>query len=167
MIVYDYIRRFLLTFRVFVRKPFSTYLYRWLFVLFIVGCEDNNEPNEPNYYVSLSVETDSLMTIENDEYIYHYPRERPHTYTKVFAETNKRNGRVFWFSPDSFEYVYQNILFKECVINYPTYCIDEIEWRRFECEQLVYLNKSLIGDTIEVFGYINEEIIDTTRFVIK
>ena len=166
MVVYDYIVRFLLTFRVCVRKQFLTYLHTWLFIFILVGCEES-EPNEPTYYLNITMDTDSLMRFENEEFVFNYPRNKPSTYARVLAETDERNGRIFWFSPDSFQYIYQGILFTESVINYSTYCYDEVEWRKFECQQLVYLNETMIGDTIDIYGYLGEDEISETRFVVK
>jgi hypothetical protein len=118
------------------------------------------------------MDLDSSMTIDNDgDYIFNYPLGKSSSYARVIGETNRRNGRIFWTSQDSFEYVYQGILFKECVINYSTYCLDEVGDDvinpKYECQQLIYLNQSLIGDTIEIVGYYNEEIFGITRFIVK
>ena len=165
MIVCDYITRFLLTFCVLMRKPFLTFLHTWLLTL-CVSC-GITEPHQDTDFINLKMElSDSLFINSNDEYEYIYPRHKTNDYTRVLAETNRRNGRVFWTSQDSFEYSFQGMIFKECVINYSTYCIEESDGL-YTSQQLVYLNPTMIGDTIEIVGYYTENIFGTTRFIVR
>jgi len=129
-------------------------------VLFSIGCEDIQE--EPTEIINLNME---LPTNENGDYYFTYPTNQTNSYTRVLVETNRENGRVFFTSPDSFEYIYQGILFRECVVNYSIYCLDETDGL-YHGQQLIYLNENMVGDTIDIYGYYTEDIIGYTRFII-
>lgn len=69
--------------------------------------------------------------------------------------------RVFWHSTDSFTTIIFNDTIKTPVINYSTYTRENGTG-----SQIVYFNKSNIGDTLNVYASSNS-LIDSVRVIIK
>ena len=84
-------------------------------------------------------------------------------YGTVYYMTTDPVTRVGWSSPDSFYVYHMGQIFWEPVINYSTYSGDDGEG-----QQLFYINPTLIGDTLDIYGYYYyyPEIIDSVKVII-
>jgi len=134
-----------------------------LVVLFNSGCNQITEPEEPLEYIKLEME---LPIDNNGNYFFTYPSGETSSYTRVYAETNRRDGRIFWYSPNTFYYIMFGDTFTEPVVNYSTYATT-FDNGKYHTQQLVYINQQHIGDTINIYGYYNDDIISNTRFIVK
>ena len=85
-------------------------------------------------------------------------------YGTVYYMTTEPVTRVGWSSPDSFYVYHMGQIFWEPVINYSTYSGDDGEG-----QQLFYVNPTLIGDTLDIYGYYYyyPEIIDSVKVIIN
>ena len=126
-----------------------------LLILILVGCSDYNSEGE---HSSLSVYMD--LKQENGFYIYDYPNGRTNSYTYVRYNTEPIS-RVFWSSPDSFTIIHQGFPITSPIINYSTYSNENGDGKQF-----IYLNPSMVNDTLEVQGCIDLNC-DKVQFIIQ
>ena len=122
--------------------------------LFLVGCDDN--PMLPD----LSF-VDIYLQESPDENGYYHIEYTGTTYHSVYYQTMP-NERVFWGSPDNFTTEWMWEEFETPIINYSTYAD---EWGNGQ--QLFYVDSESIGDTLMIYGYVNNIAWDYLYFVIE
>ena len=128
--------------------------------LLLVGCDNPFEPEITFLNIHLDSEKDSNG-------YYHFPYNptgiSESDYGTVYYMTTDPVTRVGWYSPDGFYVEFMGQMFWEPVINYSTYSGDDGEG-----QQLFYVNETLIGDTLDIYGYYYyyPEIIDSVKVII-
>ena len=105
------------------------------------------------------LEVSSELTYDGDIYYYTYPIDQTNDYIPVDFSTNPQE-RVYWSSPDLFYVQLMNgDTVWDPVVNFSTYADDQGLGK-----QMVYVNSTLIGDTLNIIGTITtfegDEIID-------
>ncbi len=97
---------------------------------------------------------------------YHFPYDptgySDTDYGTVKYITEQPYTRVFWFSPDSFWVYWQGQWFGEPIINYSTYSGDDGYG-----QQLFYIYPPFIGDTLTIYGYISNTLLDSVFVIIE
>ena len=81
-------------------------------------------------------------------------------YVQVFAQSEGLQ-RIFWSSSDSFTVVHMGMEFHTAIASYSTYTNSNTG----ETRQNVYVNSSMIGDTLAVVGAISETNYDWVQFI--
>jgi len=115
-----------------------------------MSCEKENQglPN-PNMFLEVYSELD----YNGEIYIFKYPENAPSSYFKV-DYNSLPTQRVYWGSPDAFYTIMwegSNDTTWTPVVSYSTYSDDDGIGH-----QMVYVNPTLIGDTLNIIGLINE-----------
>ena len=82
-------------------------------------------------------------------------------YGSIYFDTEPMS-LVAWTSPDEFCIQFFEELICEPVINYQTYAREDGTG-----QQNFYMNSESIGDTLTLIGYLNEDIVDEIRVIIK
>jgi len=137
------------------------YLISKIFILCLslsVGCESSNPTETETIPLNIYME---LPSDENGYYYFDYPNGDISSYTNVKYETNPIT-RVFWTSTDSFTIIHQGIPFTQPIVNYSTYSDDDRNG-----QQMVYVYGIHIGDTLDIFGYVNDDIWDWVGVVVE
>ena len=127
-----------------------------LLVFLFIGCENNTMgPDVDNEFLVVY----STEQIDDNGY-YHYPYTG-HNYGSIYFETTPMT-LVGWTSPDVFCIQFFEELICEPVINYQTYAREDGTG-----QQNFYMNSESIGDTLTLIGYLNEDIVDEIKVIIK
>ena len=128
-----------------------------LLTLFItIGCEKEFHQDISNTFLEIY----SDLEYDGTVYIFNYPDNATNSYFKVNYNSLPVQ-RVYWDSPDEFYVVMWQDTVWTPVINYSTYSDDDGIGH-----QMVYVNPTLIGDTLNIIGTIYEEGI-TKEILIK
>ena len=116
-----------------------------LLILFLLttGCGDIS-PNTNDMFLELSM--DYPYDQNSEAYNVAYPTNVSHTYVGVSVRSNPMN-RVYFGSPDEFGVYHQGRWFYEPIIQHSVYVKDDSS-----SQQLVYLNKAMIGRRLSVFA---------------
>ena len=109
-----------------------------LILLLCAGCQDD--------YTFLDIHLGSNVEDDNG---YHHIEYTGTTYHHVYYRTDP-NQRVFWSSPDEFDVTWQGRIFTQPIINYSTYAD-----ANGDGTQLFYLSEANIGDTLMIYGYVD------------
>jgi len=131
-------------------------------------CDDgcNNTSDSCIDIHSVFKQFDALEIDSNGYYHFSYSPtgQSESDYGTVYYMTTDPVTRVGWSSPDSFYVYHMGQIFWEPVINYSTYSGDDGEG-----QQLFYVNPTLIGDTLDIYGYYYyyPEIIDSVKVIIN
>ena len=122
-----------------------------LLLLLLLSCEV--EPIYPeDIYSDVYLNIYSNLDYDNIIYTYNYPGNDLNSYFKINYNSLPYQ-RVFWESPDMFYVIlWQDTIWTE-VINFSTYANDEGIGH-----QMVYVNPSLIGDTLNLIGIIKNPL---------
>ena len=129
-------------------------------------CEDGCDGAESCIDIHSVFKQFTELSIDSNGY-YHFPYQptgqSESDYGTVYYSTTDPITRVGWSSPDSFYVYHMGQIFWEPVINYSTYSGDDGEG-----QQLFYVNPTLIGDTLDIFGYYyhSPNIIDSVKVII-
>ena len=119
-----------------------------LLILFIlIGCTKNKFEDPLN--LPLSIYSD--LPYNDTVYIFNYPEEASNSYFKIHYNSLPYQ-RVYWDSPDEFYVIMWQDTIWTPVINFSTYADEEGLGH-----QMVYVNPTLIGDTLNLIGIISEE----------
>ncbi len=122
--------------------------------IFIVGCESNSFEPEFTFL-------DVYLNDEKDENNYYHIDYIGTPYHSVQYNTIP-NERVFWGSPNDFDVDWMGQTFIEPVINYSTYADD-----LGNGQQMFYINDDMVGDTLVIYGYVNQLIWDSVFIIIE
>ena len=136
-----------------VKKIFIT-----IIGLLTISCSDNliMESNTNEMFLDLHMNT----LFDNGYYLVDYPNHEDNSYTSVQYKTLP-DTRVFWTSVDSFTVYHWNQPITQPIINYSTYSNSDSTG-----QQMIYLNKDFIGDTLMIFGWVDENTISTLNFIV-
>ena len=133
-----------------------------IIILFLCSCDTTDycgwnvgDPDCINEFLVISME-DYL-----DENGYYHVEYTGSTYHSVQYETNP-SGRVFWNSPDTFSIYWMYEEFEQPIISYSTYA-DELG----HGQQFFVTNPASIGDTLMIFGYVDQGTWDYIYFILE
>jgi|TARA_R110002020_G_scaffold431315_1_gene641327 hypothetical protein len=138
------------------RNPYQSNFVKWSknFIIIIIllvtsSCEDLFQGStEPKLFLEMSM--DYPYDEKSRAYIVDYPLENSHWYVRVSIKSNPRN-RVFFGSPVEFGVYYQGRWIYEPIIQHSVYVKDDST-----SQQLVYLNKSMIGEMLPIFAVVSD-----------
>tara|TARA_R110002167_G_scaffold234480_1_gene439750 strand:+ start:30 stop:464 length:435 start_codon:yes stop_codon:yes gene_type:complete len=119
--------------------------------LIFTSCEKENFEDLPNPNSFLEVH--SNLEFDGSIYTFKYPDGAPSSYFKVDFNALPTQ-RVYWNSPDKFytiQFIGSTDTTWTSVVNFSTYSDDDGTGH-----QMVYVNPTLIGDTLNIVGRINE-----------
>ena len=127
-----------------------------ILIFFTIGCEDNiMAPNVEDKFLDVY----STTQLDKNGY-YHYPYTG-HNYGSIYFETTPTT-LVGWTSPDEFCIQFFEELICEPVINYQTYSREDGTG-----QQNFYMSEEFVGDTLNLIGYLNSEIVKEIKVIIK
>jgi len=120
-----------------------------LILLVLIGCEKYETYNVNSQETWIHIYAD--LPYENEIYTFDYPEGSSNSYFKIHYDSYPLQ-RVFWYSPDEFYVImFQDTIWTP-VINYSTYADDDGGGH-----QIVYVNPTLIGDTLNLIGVASSE----------
>jgi len=120
-----------------------------LIISILLGCKKENNLDLPCNDMFLDLYSDQLEH-NGDIYVFDYPDNATNSYFKV-DYNSLPTQRIYWSSPDSFYVVMFSDTIWTPVVNFSTYADDNGIGH-----QLVYVNPTLIGDTLNIIGSIWE-----------
>mgnify|MGYP001219292776 FL=1 len=123
--------------------------------LFTIGCENSMGPEIDDEFLDVY----STEQIDKNGY-YHYPYTG-FNYGSIYFETTPMT-LVGWTSPDEFCIQFFDELICEPVINYQTYSREDGSG-----QQNFYMSEEFIGDTLNLVGYLNTEIVTEIKVIIE
>ena len=118
-----------------------------LLIILIIGCEKELYQDISNAHLEIY----SDLEYDGNVYLFNYPPNSTNSYFKVNYNSLPIQ-RVYWDSPDEFYVVMWQDTVWTPVVNYSTYSDDDGVGH-----QMVYVNPTLIGDTLNIIGTIYEE----------
>ena len=121
-----------------------------LILLLFIGCQDD--------YTFLDIHLGDNAIDDNG---YHRIEYTGTTYHHVYYRTDP-NQRVFWDSPDSFDVMWQGRIFTQPIINYSTYANEYGDGT-----QLFYLAEDNVGDTLMIYGYVDNLAHDYIYIIVE
>ena len=125
-------------------------------IFFTIGCEDNiMSPNVEDKFLDVY----STTQLDKNGY-YHYPYTG-YNYGSIYFETTPTT-LVGWTSPDEFCIQFFEELICEPVINYQTYSREDGSG-----QQNFYMSEEFVGDTLNLIGYLNSEIVKEIKVIIE
>ena len=119
-----------------------------IILIFLLGCEKEYKKDNPETWMYIY----SDLPYENGIYTFNYPEGASNTYFKIHYDSHPLQ-RVFWYSPDEFYVIMWQDTTWVPVVKNSTYA-DENGLGH----QMVYVNPTLIGDTLNVIGIIINDI---------
>ena len=120
-----------------------------ILIVILTSCEDQYKDLIDDNS-TLEIYIDDLDYNENTEtYNFYYPNNLSNTYFKITYNTSPYQ-RVYWDSPDEYYVVTFQDTTWTSVVNYSTHADEEGIGH-----QMVYVNESLVGDTLNVIGTTN------------
>ena len=135
-----------------IKKNYSRILIS-VVVFLSIGCE--NPLVEEHKFLDIYLEA----TQDNNGY-YHIEYTGS-TYHPVYYQTTP-NERVFWGSPDTFVVEWMWHEFETPIINYSTYANGDGNGQQF-----FYLHSQSVGDTLMIYGHVNENASDYLYFILE
>ena len=118
-----------------------------IILLTVISCEKELHQDISDTFLEIY----SDLEYDGDVYIFNYPNNATNSYFKV-NYNSLPTQRVYWDSPDEFYVIMWQDTVWTPVVNYSTYSDDDGIGH-----QMVYVNPTLIGDTLNVIGTIYEE----------
>ena len=126
--------------------------------LLLLNCSNNMimEPDIDNSFLDL------YMDVQNNDgyYLVDYPNQEDNSYTAVYYKTLP-DTRVFWASVDSFTVYHWGHAITEPIINFSTYSNSDGDG-----QQMIYLHQDFIGDTLMVYGCVENDVCSSLNFII-
>ena len=116
-------------------------------LLTVISCEKELHQDISDTFLEIY----SDLEYDGDVYIFNYPNNATNSYFKV-NYNSLPTQRVYWDSPDEFYVIMWQDTVWTPVVNYSTYSDDDGIGH-----QMVYVNPTLIGDTLNIIGTIYEE----------
>ncbi len=133
-------------------------LFFILIAMLLSGCSEGSNPLTPEIELSfLNVYSETNL----DENGYYHLEYGNLNYDKVIYETTPQE-RVFWGSPNDFDVEWMGEIFTTPIINYSTYADNYGEG-----QQMFYVDQTMIGDTLQIFGYVNILIWDEILIILE
>ena len=124
-------------------------------ILFTIGCENSMGPESDESFLNIY----SVEKLDENGY-YHYPYTG-YNYGSIYFETTPMT-LVGWTSPDEFCIVFFEDMICEPVINYQTYSREDGSG-----QQNFYMSEEFIGDTLNLVGYLNTDLVTEIKVIIK
>jgi hypothetical protein len=118
-----------------------------IILLTVISCEKELHQDISDTFLEIY----SDLEYDGDVYIFNYPNNATNSYFKV-NYNSLPTQRVYWDSPDEFYVIMWQDTVWTPVVNYSTYSDDDGIGH-----QMVYVNPTLIGDTLNIIGTIYEE----------
>ena len=118
-------------------------------LLLLSSCNNLTEP-EAKHQNDIPLDLYANYEYADGYYRLQYPENSESSYGRVHYITEPIT-RVFWTSTDSFTFIYWGQEITEPVINYSTYSDADGKG-----QQLFYLYPQHIGDTLDLYGCIDE-----------
>ena len=118
-----------------------------IILLTVISCEKELHQDISDTFLEIY----SDLEYDGDIYIFNYPNNATNSYFKV-NYNSLPTQRVYWDSPDEFYVIMWQDTVWTPVVNYSTYSDDDGIGH-----QMVYVNPTLIGDTLNIIGTIYEE----------
>jgi len=119
-------------------------------LLFLISCEKEPDSFWENVhsYGDYHLTIGSDLEYDGEVYIFNYPEGNSDSYFKINFNSSPYQ-RVYWESPDEYITVMWSDTTWTPVVNYSTYADDNGEGH-----QMVYVNPTLIVDTLNIIGVI-------------
>ena len=119
-------------------------------LLFLISCEKEIDSfwESTHSYGDYYLEISSNLDYDGEVYIFNYPEGDSDSYFKIDFNSLPHQ-RVYWESPDEYITIMWTDTTWTPVVNYSTYADDEGNGH-----QMIYVNSTLIGDTLNVIGVI-------------
>ena len=127
-----------------------------LIILLMVGCENNTMGPEMD---DRSLVIYSTTELDKNGY-YHYPYSG-YNYGSIYFQTTPTT-LVGWTSPDEFCIQFFEELICEPVINFQTYSREDGTG-----QQNFYMSEEFVGDTLNLIGYLDNDIVSEIKIIIK
>ena len=118
-----------------------------IILLTVISCEKELHQDISDTFLEIY----SDLEYDGNVYTFNYPNNTTNSYFKV-NYNSLPTQRVYWDSPDEFYVVMWQDTVWTPVVNYSTYSDDDGIGH-----QMVYVNPTLIGDTLNIIGTIYEE----------
>ena len=129
-----------------------------IILIFVLGCEKEYEANISETWIHIY----SDLPQENGVYIFEYPENSSNSYFKIHYDSYPLQ-RVFWYSPNQWYTIMFNDTIWSPSIQYSTYGRDGDGTGL----QNFYISHQFIGDTLELYGYLNKDIVEMVRVFVK
>ncbi len=131
-----------------------------LSILFLYSCEDNIMGNSEIEFTFLDIYLETTLD-ENGYYHLEYTSTSEQVYQAVYFQTTSTQ-RVHWDSPNNLIINWNGFEFEQPIISYSTYADD---WGNGQ--QLFFVDNTQVGDTLLIFGYVNEMAWDYLYFILE
>ena len=118
-----------------------------IILLTVISCEKELHQDISDTFLEIY----SDLEYDGNVYTFNYPNNTTNSYFKV-NYNSLPTQRVYWDSPDEFYVIMWQDTVWTPVVNYSTYSDDDGIGH-----QMVYVNPTLIGDTLNIIGTIYEE----------
>ena len=118
-----------------------------IILLTVISCEKELHQDISDTFLEIY----SDFEYDGNVYTFNYPNNATNSYFKV-NYNSLPTQRVYWDSPDEFYVIMWQDTVWTPVVNYSTYSDDDGIGH-----QMVYVNPTLIGDTLNIIGTIYEE----------
>ena len=128
-----------------------------LILIFTIGCENNTMGPEIEEDRSLQI----YSTAEQDKNGFYHYEYKGFNYGSIYYNTQPMT-LVGWDSPDEFCIQFFEELICEPVINYQTYSREDGSG-----QQNFYMSEEFVGDTLNLIGYLNTEIVTEIKVIIE
>ena len=125
-------------------------------LLFVISCSDSKFDQEDEVF--LNIYMNSEMT--GSHYLVKYNSTKDHSYTSVYYQTDGLRY-IEWFSDDEFCVEFMNDTICDPIVNYTTYSREDGSGK-----QMIRLQRSFIGDTLEVKGCISNDLCKSLSFIV-
>ena len=126
----------------------------------VLSCEeiitDSSTETENTTFLNLYMDNQK----EGDYYIFDYPNGSESSYTSVLYQTNPIQ-RVFWFSEDTYTFIYWGREMTYPIITNSTYSDGNGDGK-----QMIYIYPPHIGDTLSIIGCL-DGICEEIEFIVK
>ena len=120
-----------------------------IILLTVISCEKELHQDISDTFLEIY----SDLEYDGNVYTFNYPNNTTNSYFKV-NYNSLPTQRVYWSSPDKFytiQFVGSTDTIWTSVVNFSTYSDDDGTGH-----QMVYVNPTFIGDTLNIIGRINE-----------
>ena len=129
-------------------------------LILLYSCEENIVSSDTTENNTTFLNLYMNNPIEDGYYVFDYPNESESSYTSVLYQTEPIQ-RVFWYSEDTYTFIYWGREMTYPIINYSTYSDTEGDGK-----QLIYIYPPHIGDTLSVIGCI-DELCKELEFIVR
>ena len=150
------------------KEPYESDFVKWsksvskivpMLFFFFIGCVDITSSEPTSDYIPVLDVSMNLPLTTDGYYVFDYPNGKPSSYTSVEYKSTPMD-RVFWYSDDFFTIIHWGREYHYPIINYSTYTAEDSSGK-----QMIYVSPSHIGDTLSVWGCI-DDLCDGVYFIV-